>query len=160
MKLLEDSIRREYLPVMLTLLVILAVMLYLADAASAQVGSAGGNAPAVVAAETATPAAPAPRLTQADIESLADVVTISNTAAQELNTARLYLEAAERKSESIVYYSAAKRLRILAKMSLDPDLWDIQLVSTGPEGRQRQEWQLVALKPKEGPPVAKEKPTP
>lgn len=112
---------------------------------------AQGSGPAAPPAATTAAKTPAP-LDGAELAQLAGVVDALSTAQRELQTAQLFLEAAQRKAESAQYFSQARRLRILAKRGLDPDLWDITLVNEGTEQQPRQVWRLV--------PLEKEKPKP
>lgn len=118
-------------------------------------------APTMAQQATAPPAAApaaksevAAQLSSAELAELAEVTEAANVVTRELQTARLYLEAAERKAESAQYFGQARRLRILAKRKLDPDLWDVALVTVGPEGNQHQEWRIVPIKQAETAPKA------
>lgn len=102
--------------------------------------------PATAQKPTLQPTDP-PMLSAVELESLAEVATVSAAVAQEVQMARLYLEAAERKAESAQYFGQARRLRILAKRSLDPDLWDVALVNVGTKDQPRQEWRIVPIEP-------------
>lgn len=104
-------------------------------------------------ADKATVKPAAPQLTQDEIKGLDAVLEQATSVDQQLNTARLALESAENRANTIRANFEIARLRVCATRKLDPDLYEVVLVPVDlPNGAQAKQW-TIRLRQSVAPPT-------
>lgn len=95
-------------------------------------------------------AAPIPQLTQDEIKSLDAVLEQAADVDKQLASARLALESAENRANTIRAQFEIARLRACATRKLDPDQYEVVLVPIDlPNGAQAKKWTIRLRAPAE-----------
>lgn len=107
--------------------------------------------PPVFAGQPDSTQAPAaivlPKLTPDELTTLENVSKIRQQADQDMQTARLFAEAAQAKLDRAVLYEENQKLKLLAARKLSPDEYSVELQQVQKNGATVLEWALVRKTP-------------
>lgn len=88
-----------------------------------------------------------PKLTPEELTILDNVTKVRSQADQDVQTARLFAEAAQAKLDRAILYEENQKLKLLAARKLSPDEYSVELQQVARNGTNVLEWALVKKTP-------------